>query len=220
MLRGVVLLGLFIASVTAHAEAARYLGPHPLDLDGNWHLVEGVHEHGALPVGLEPFGVAGGIHVFLGDPIAYGYTQTVFGYVGGHPLPTPALGYCGLGGVHRHPFVPEGSYQRDGSGNYVYRGAFRGGRARVVPRRTVPPRPVVAGTPTIPFPTPYGYFPGMGYWGGPWAFPALGGGGPVRPAPAPSDPPAPPAVAPPPPPAPEPDARIRRLMPPSAGGGR
>jgi len=154
-------LALLFAS-RAEAEARPYRGPHPVDLEGHWHLEDGVHVHEDLAVGTEPFGAVDGVLVFLADPVAYGWTGEVWTFRGAHPLPGGLRGYCGIGGDHRHPFAPEGAFRRD-DGVYVFTGAMRGGRDMVRPGRLGPRHPVVvadrppAGVPTTPGVAPFWY---------------------------------------------------------------
>lgn len=141
----------------ARADLRAYRGPHPLDLEGRWHLEEGAHVHDELAVGLEPFGDADGVLVFLADPGAFGWAGDVWTYRGAHPLPAGAAGYCGIAGEHRHPFAPEGSFRREQGGAYVFTGALRGGLAMVRPGRVAPREAVVVagGAGTAPAAAPY-----------------------------------------------------------------
>ncbi len=128
---------------------ARYRGPHPVDLDGHWHLEDAEHVHDGLSVGEAPFGVVDEVRVFLGDPLAYGYDGEVWTYTQAHPLPGGLNGYCGVTQPHRHPFAPDGRYRRERSGGYAYVGGMRGGRAMAVPSRLTPRTPVIAPAPPI-----------------------------------------------------------------------
>ncbi|HJL17872.1 MAG TPA: hypothetical protein RMH99_19560, partial [Sandaracinaceae bacterium LLY-WYZ-13_1] len=135
-------LALSVGASEASAQGHAYRGPHPVDLDGRWHLEDEVHVHGELAVGTAPFGEVDGVRIFLADPTAYGWDGAVWTFRGAHPLPGGMPGYCGIGGDHRHPFAPEGSFRRD-DGVYVFTGAMRGGRSMVRPGRLEPRRPVV-----------------------------------------------------------------------------
>lgn len=130
----------------AHAQQV-YRGLHPIDLDGHWHLEDAEHVHDGLVVGDGPFGVVDEVHVFLGDPLAYGYDGEVWTYTNAHPLPGGISGYCGITRTHRHPFAPEGSYERESRGVYRYTGGMRGGWAMTEPGRIEPARPVVVAPP-------------------------------------------------------------------------
>lgn len=129
--------------VAARADARAYRGPHPIDLDGHWHLDDSLHVHDDLVVGLEPFGDVEGVLVFLADPLAFGWSGDVWTYRGAHPLPGGLPGYCDVPGEHRHPFAPEGSFRREDDGTYVFIGGMRGGFAMVRPGRVTPRRPIV-----------------------------------------------------------------------------
>jgi hypothetical protein len=148
---GVLLLA---GASPAQAQARAYRGPHPLDLDGHWHLEDTVHVHGELAVGFDPFGDVDGVLVVLGDPVAFGYEGDAWTYRGAHPLPGGLRGYCGLGGEHRHPFAPEGAFRREDDGVHVYVGAMRGGIEMVRPGRVMPRHPIVTGPLVASRPTP------------------------------------------------------------------
>lgn len=142
-MRAVTVLAMVCAAVLAVAGVARaepraYRGPHPVDDAGHWHPDETVHVHEQLAVGLDAFADVDGVLVFLGDPVAYGWTGDVFAYRGAHPLPARVGGYCGIRGEHRHTFAPEGSYRRDDTGAYAFVGAMRGGVPTYVPGRLAP----------------------------------------------------------------------------------
>lgn len=136
----------------AQAQAARYVGPHPVDLEGHWHTGDS-HTHDGLGVGPGPFVEVGDARVFLGDPVSFGYGGTVFTYRGAHPLPFGLDAYCSLRGEHAHPFAPEGSYRHERDGVYAYIGALRGGRPMLRPRVMAPDSPVIRPglAPTNPF---------------------------------------------------------------------
>lgn len=146
-----VLLGLLI-STGARAQTPRYVGPHPVDLEGHWHTGE-THTHDGLGVGPGPFVEVGDARVFLGDPVSFGYEGTVFTYRGAHPLPFGLEAYCSLRGEHAHPFAPEGSYRHERDGVYAYVGALRGGRPMLRPRVMAPDSPVIrpGAAPANPF---------------------------------------------------------------------
>jgi hypothetical protein len=186
---------LLLVASSASAEARAYRGAHPVDREGHWHEVEDVHVHDDLPVGLDPFGDVGGVLVFLGDPMLFGYQGDVYTYRGAHPIPH-VEGYCAIAGDHRHTFAPEGAYRRGDDGAYQFSGAMRGGLAMVRPRRAnqAPPGPIVA-RPLRPNQLPY-------YYGCPQQI-VMGPSGPIAvplpncipavavPQPAPTPPPAP-----------------------------
>jgi hypothetical protein len=159
-----LVLGLPAAAL---AEPRPYRGPHPLDLEGHWHLDESVHVHDDLPVGLAPFAAIDGVMVFLADPLAYGYPGESWAYQGQHPLPARYGALCGLEGEHRHPFSPEGGdYRRSATGTYRFTGALPGGVPTHRPGRVAPPTPVTppgAYPPSAVYPTPYGYYAPFGF---------------------------------------------------------
>lgn len=151
----VVVVPLLVAASasTAAAEARPYRGPHPVDLEGNWHEEESVHVHDDLPVGLAPFAAVDGVLVFLADPLAYGWDAAVWTYDGVHPLPARIGEYCGIEEEHRHPFAPEGRF-REEHGVHRYVGALRGGVPQHRPGRMEPesghvPRPTDDGQPSV-----------------------------------------------------------------------
>lgn len=149
-----------LAEAQGHTHGHTYRGPHPIDLEGHWHLEEVDHVHGELTSVAAAFGEVGGVHVFLGDPTAFGWAGDVWVYGGVHPLPGALPGYCGITREHRHPFAPEGAFRVD-DGVHVYQGGLRGGLPMVRPRRIAPRRPVAAverppaGVPTTPGIAPY-----------------------------------------------------------------
>jgi hypothetical protein len=144
--RGTIVLVALLALLAPSpgtAQPRAYRGPHPIDLDGRWHLESSTHVHDELATGLEPFGDVDGVLVFLADPLAYGYTGEVWTYRGAHPLPGGLDAYCGIAGEHRHAFAPEGSFRREASGAYAFTGALRGGRRMVRPGIVAPRHPIV-----------------------------------------------------------------------------
>ncbi|MBZ0116151.1 MAG: hypothetical protein K8H88_04135, partial [Sandaracinaceae bacterium] len=132
-----------VCAATASADVRLYRGPHPYDLQGHWHAEAGLHEHDTLPVGLDAFADLDGVLVFLGDPVAFGFTGDVWAFAGPHPIPF-AEAYCGLRERHQHAFPPEGAFRRETDGSYRFVGALRGGLAMLRPRRTEPPQPVAS----------------------------------------------------------------------------
>ena len=158
------LLASLTAAGAAQADARTYIGPHPLDFQGNWDFEAGAHVHENLPIGTGPFGEVEGALIFLADPLAWGYQRTVWTYRGTHPLPGGVQAYCDVTGDHRHVFAPEGAYQVEDSGVYVYAGALRGGVAMIRPRRPAPARPVTTARRARSRVVPYG---GYGYYGVP-----------------------------------------------------
>lgn len=155
-MRLVIALALLLAPSAARAQPAAYRGAHPLDLEGHWHAVEEPHLHDTLLVGTEPFGEVDGTRVFLGDPIAFGWSEAVWTFRGAHPIPGLAA-YCGVSGDHRHAFAPEGAFRRASSGAHVYTGAMRGGVTMTRPARTLPRSPIVV-PPPVASPTPYWFW--------------------------------------------------------------
>jgi len=150
-------LSVLAAPAVASAQTATYRGPHPIDLEGHWHEVDGPHEHGELVVGSEPFGDADGIRLFLADPLAYGWDGAVWTYRGAHPLPGGIEGYCGIPGEHRHPWAPEGRFRVTDDRVHVYRGGMRGGLPMLRPERLEPREEVVA-APPVASPAPYWFW--------------------------------------------------------------
>lgn len=145
-----------LAPAAASAQRVSYLGAHPIDLAGHWDDYEGLHEHDTLLVGADPFGEVDGVRIFLGDPIAYGWTEAVWTYRGAHPIPAMDA-YCGVPGDHRHFFAPEGTFRQTSSGAQVYTEAMRGGLPMVRPARVNPRQPVVV-PPRVATPAPYWFF--------------------------------------------------------------
>lgn len=134
----------WLVAASASAVPRPHRGPHPLDLEGHWHDESAVHVHDDLPAGLDGYAQIDGVWVFLADPVAFGYTGATWTYRGVHPLPPQIGGVCGVGGEHRHPFVPEGEYRRDESGTYAFIGALRGGDPTYRPGRVTPRDSTVA----------------------------------------------------------------------------
>lgn len=137
------LAALFVTLVWASPAAAEprpYRGAHPIDHRGHWHDEASAHVHDDLPVGVAPFADVEGVMVFLADPEAYGYSGIVWAYTGAHPLPLVVGGYCGISGVHRHPWAPEGRYRENSRGEFTFSGALRGGQRTYVPGRVEPTR--------------------------------------------------------------------------------
>lgn len=141
--RLLVVATVLLLPAAASADARAYRGPHPIDLEGHWHLEDATHVHEELTVGLEPFADVDGLLVFLADPLAFGWSGDVWTYRGAHPMPGGVPGYCGIAGEHRHPFAPEGSFRREDDGTYVFIGGMRGGVAMVRPGRVAPRHPIV-----------------------------------------------------------------------------
>jgi hypothetical protein len=137
----------WLVAAPASAVPRPYRGPHPLDLEGHWHDEGSVHVHDDLPAGLDGYAQIDGVYVFLADPVAFGFTGATWTFRGAHPLPAQIGGVCGVGGEHRHPFVPEGEYRRDENGTYAFVGALRGGDPTYGPGRVTPREGAVAPAP-------------------------------------------------------------------------
>jgi hypothetical protein len=108
-----------LLAVSAYADSkfgrqVKYLGVHPIPKSqgGGICYIEGPHVHIYAANKVE-FRDHGGDHVFVGDPVAYGYDGPRYAYNGPHPIHVdavvggdPDVEYCYLTGPHFHNFAP------------------------------------------------------------------------------------------------------------------
>jgi hypothetical protein len=109
----------------------RYVGVHaiPKSEGGGICYIEGPHVHIYAANKLE-FRDHRGDHVFVGDPVAYGYDGPRYAYKGPHPIHVEAVvggdpdaQYCYLQGPHFHYFAPpEGPEWKLAGNAYFYVG--------------------------------------------------------------------------------------------------
>ena len=109
----------------------RFAGIHPIAKSegGGFCYIEVPHVHIYQANKLE-FRDHGGDHVFVGDPVAYGYDGPRYAYKGPHPIHVervvggdPDEEYCYIEGPHFHYFAPpEGSDFKLAGGAYFYVG--------------------------------------------------------------------------------------------------
>lgn len=108
---------LISASAPAAAEQppalAKFSGFHPLwPQTGGFCYIGFSHLHSKGPTDRRVYReLPSGEHVFVGDPVALGYTGPKFAYFGPHPLavaglPLPGTTYCYLRGPHFHASAP------------------------------------------------------------------------------------------------------------------
>ena len=105
-----------------------YMGPHPIpyDIGSGYCYQQGAHFHEYPPFDQNLFRESNGWFYFVGDPADFGYTQTMWGYHGHHPIPAAdGGGYCFMDWPHRHPYPPTaGVVYNYVGGYYVYGGPF------------------------------------------------------------------------------------------------
>jgi hypothetical protein len=114
----IVLLCLGAASALAdpayYGRQVRFAGIHPIPKSegGGICYIEGPHVHIYSANKLE-YRVHGDDHVFVGDPMAYGYDGPKYAYRGPHPINVdvvypgdPGVEYCYIQGPHYHYFAP------------------------------------------------------------------------------------------------------------------
>lgn len=103
------------AAAKKYGKQVRYAGIHPVakaEGGGICHI-EVPHVHTYRPNKLE-YRVVADNHVFIGDPVAYGWDGPKHAYKGHHPvevhvvasLPEPYTHYCYIDGPHYHAFEP------------------------------------------------------------------------------------------------------------------
>ncbi|MDB4953569.1 MAG: hypothetical protein JWO36_1138 [Myxococcales bacterium] len=97
-----------------YGRQVRYAGIHPVPKSegGGICYIEGPHVHIYTANKLE-FRDHGGDHVFVGDPVAYGWDGPKYSYKGAHPIHVeavvggdPDVEYCYIEGPHYHYFTP------------------------------------------------------------------------------------------------------------------
>ncbi|HET9625522.1 MAG TPA: hypothetical protein VFP84_29345 [Kofleriaceae bacterium] len=108
-----------------------YVGIHPIPKSegGGICYIEGPHVHIYAANKLE-YRTHGDDHVFVGDPVAYGWDGPKYAYKGPHPIHVdvvvggePDVEYCYLEGPHYHNFAPpEGPSFKLVGGAYFYVG--------------------------------------------------------------------------------------------------
>lgn len=118
-LRGLVILACAVATPAiagpTYGKQVRYAGIHPVakaEGGGICHI-EVPHVHVYRPNKLE-YRVVADHHVFVGDPVAYGWDGPKHAYKGHHPIEVhvvagfeePYTHYCYIDGPHYHAFEP------------------------------------------------------------------------------------------------------------------
>jgi hypothetical protein len=117
----VVVIAICVAAATAAAghrfgKQVRYAGIHPIPKGegGGICYIEAPHVHIYAANKLE-YRDHGDDHVFVGDPVAYGWDGPKHAYKGHHPIHVeavvggdPDVEYCYIDGPHYHYFEPEG----------------------------------------------------------------------------------------------------------------
>lgn len=114
-----------------YGRQVRYLGVHPVPKSegGGMCYIEGPHIHLYAANKLE-YREHGPDHVFVGDPVAYGWDGPKYTYKGPHPIHVEAVyggdpdeEYCYIEGPHYHYFQPpEGPEFRVAGDAYFYVG--------------------------------------------------------------------------------------------------
>src|ERR1700733_15227308 len=119
MMRWILILVASLLAVSAFADSkygkqVRFAGIHPIPKSegGGMCYIEGPHVHIYAANKVE-FRDHGPDHVFVGDPVAYGFDGPKFTYNGPHPIHVepvvggpPAVEYCYITGPHFHNFAP------------------------------------------------------------------------------------------------------------------
>jgi hypothetical protein len=113
-----------------YGKQVRFAGVHPLpkgEGKGMCHI-EGPHVHIYAANKLE-YRTHDDNHVFVGDPMAYGWDGPKYAYKGNHPVQVnavvggpPAVEHCYLNGAHYHYFEPEQPDFKLVGGAYFYVG--------------------------------------------------------------------------------------------------
>lgn len=116
----------------AFGRQVRYAGVHPIRKadGGGICYIDGPHVH-IYPANKVEYRVHGNNHVFVGDPVAYGWDGPKHAYKGPHPIHMdmlvggdPGVEYCYLEGPHYHHFEPpEGPDFKVVGDAYFYVGA-------------------------------------------------------------------------------------------------
>jgi len=104
------LSALVLLLTAATANAARFLGSHPLSgpAGGGYCYVEAPHIHPDRPTLGFLFQEVDQQYVFTGDPSPFSYEGRRYVFYGHHPIMTSdgqATVYCFLDGPHYHPFT-------------------------------------------------------------------------------------------------------------------
>ncbi len=105
------------ASAKKYGKQVRYAGIHPVakaEGGGICHI-EFPHVH-VYPANKLEYRVVADNHVFVGDPVAYGWDGPKYAYKGHHPIQVNVIAgvadappqYCYITGPHYHYFEPEG----------------------------------------------------------------------------------------------------------------
>jgi hypothetical protein len=106
-----------VAGAKKYGKQVRYAGIHPVskhDGGGICHI-EAPHVH-IYPANKLEYRVHADNHVFIGDPVAYGWDGPKYAYKGHHPVQVnvvagvgePYTHYCYLDGAHYHAWDAEG----------------------------------------------------------------------------------------------------------------
>ena len=124
-------LVLALAPCEARADAITFYGPHPTG-PGAWDASAGAHVAATRGIATDDeIAIVEGVHVFVGDPLLYGYSGAVWTFDGVHPLPGGIEGYCALEGAHRHAFAPDtrdyAEVSAQGATAFRFTGALHGG---------------------------------------------------------------------------------------------
>jgi hypothetical protein len=132
--RWILIVVAMLVAVSAFADSkfgkqVRYLGIHPIPKSqgGGICYIEGPHVHIYAANKVE-FRDHRGDHVFVGDPVAYGFDGPRYAYKGPHPIHVdavvggePDVEYCYLTGPHFHNFAPPDGPEFKMEGNaYFY----------------------------------------------------------------------------------------------------
>jgi len=113
-----------------YGRQVRYAGIHPIPKSegGGICYIEGPHVHIYAANKLE-YRNHGDDHVFVGDPMAYGWDGPKYAYKGPHPIHVeamvggdPDVEYCYITGPHYHYFEPVGPDYKMAGDAYFYVG--------------------------------------------------------------------------------------------------
>jgi hypothetical protein len=151
-----------------YGRQVRFGGPHPIPKSegGGMCYIEGPHVHIYAANDLE-YRTEGPDHVFVGDPVAYGYDGPKYAYNGPHPMVVedeggePHTEYCYIDGPHFHPFAPPDGPDFKMAGNaYFFVGnppqAFIDARPKFVAINTVY-QPIHYARPVVAVEAPVGW---------------------------------------------------------------
>ena len=118
-----------LSASAARAEITKYEGIHPLVPHmGDFCYIDLPHVHAQAPSDMRVYQrLPDGAVLFVGDPLALGYSGPKYAYVGPHPLAQPGLKvekklFCYLTGPHYHAYQPSPStsfVQKGGAYWYV-----------------------------------------------------------------------------------------------------